>query len=152
MPGANAKGELNLHDASGGKKPESREIPMTTTPAFVLSELDRAHHISSSVRFRIIDLVVSSTLMSMRHVHAHLCSSLPFAVAVRHRRLALASARCSRASIISYPMGVTQTDSSVLDRVQAIIMATKLAAGSSACRRDRSVHRLIQSAQPQSRR
>jgi flagellar biosynthesis protein FliP len=64
------KGELNLFiDASGGKKPESREkIPMTTLiPAFVLSELKTAFIIGFVifVPFLIIDLVVSSTLMSM---------------------------------------------------------------------------------------
>src|SRR5690348_17193715 len=64
------KGELNLFiDASGGKKPESRDkIPMTTLiPAFVLSELKTAFIIGFVifVPFLIIDLVVSSTLMSM---------------------------------------------------------------------------------------
>jgi flagellar biosynthetic protein FliP len=56
-------------DASGEEKPESRgEIPMTTLiPAFVLSELKTAFIIGFVVfiPFLIIDLVVSSTLMSM---------------------------------------------------------------------------------------
>jgi flagellar biosynthetic protein FliP len=64
------KGELTLFiNASGGKKPESRDkIPMTTLiPAFVLSELKTAFIIGFVifVPFLIIDLVVSSTLMSM---------------------------------------------------------------------------------------
>jgi flagellar biosynthesis protein FliP len=64
------KPELNMFiDASGEEKPESREeIPMTTLiPAFVLSELKTAFIIGFVVfiPFLIIDLVVSSTLMSM---------------------------------------------------------------------------------------
>jgi flagellar biosynthetic protein FliP len=64
------KSELNMFiDASGEEKPESRgEIPMTTLiPAFVLSELKTAFIIGFVVfiPFLIIDLVVSSTLMSM---------------------------------------------------------------------------------------
>jgi flagellar biosynthetic protein FliP len=64
------KGELKMFiDASGEKKPESRDkIPMTTLiPAFVLSELKTAFIIGFVVfiPFLIIDLVVSSTLMSM---------------------------------------------------------------------------------------
>jgi flagellar biosynthetic protein FliP len=64
------RGELNLFiAASGEKKPETRkDIPMTTLiPAFVLSELKTAFIIGFVifVPFLIIDLVVSSTLMSM---------------------------------------------------------------------------------------
>jgi flagellar biosynthetic protein FliP len=64
------KGELNLFiNASGEERPETREdIPMSTLiPAFVLSELKTAFIIGFVVfvPFLIIDLVVSSTLMSM---------------------------------------------------------------------------------------
>jgi flagellar biosynthetic protein FliP len=64
------RGELNLFiEASGDDRPESRDdIPMTTLiPAFVLSELKTAFIIGFVVfiPFLIIDLVVSSTLMSM---------------------------------------------------------------------------------------
>jgi len=64
------RSELNLFiNASGDKAPESRDkIPMTTLiPAFVLSELKTAFIIGFVifVPFLIIDLVVSSTLMSM---------------------------------------------------------------------------------------
>src|SRR4051812_14252226 len=64
------RGELNLFiNAAGGKRPESRDkIEMSTLiPAFVLSELKTAFIIGFVifVPFLIIDLVVSSTLMSM---------------------------------------------------------------------------------------
>jgi flagellar biosynthesis protein FliP len=64
------RGELNLFiDAAGGERPESREkVEMTTLiPAFVLSELKTAFIIGFVIfiPFLIIDLVVSSTLMSM---------------------------------------------------------------------------------------
>jgi flagellar biosynthetic protein FliP len=64
------RSELNLFiNASGGEKPESRDdIPMTTlVPAFVLSELKTAFIIGFVVfvPFLIIDLVISSALMSM---------------------------------------------------------------------------------------
>jgi flagellar biosynthetic protein FliP len=64
------KGELNLFiNAQGGKKPATRnDVKMTTLiPAFVLSELKTAFIIGFVifVPFLIIDLVVSSTLMSM---------------------------------------------------------------------------------------
>lgn len=64
------KGELNLFlNAQGDEQPESREeVPMTALiPAFVLSELKTAFIIGFIVfvPFLIIDLVVSSTLMSM---------------------------------------------------------------------------------------
>jgi flagellar biosynthetic protein FliP len=64
------RGELNLFiNASGEERPESREkVSMTTLiPAFVLSELKTAFIIGFVIfiPFLIIDLVVSSTLMSM---------------------------------------------------------------------------------------
>jgi flagellar biosynthetic protein FliP len=64
------RGELNMFiNASGDKKPETREqVKMSTLiPAFVLSELKTAFIIGFIifVPFLIIDLVVSSTLMSM---------------------------------------------------------------------------------------
>jgi flagellar biosynthetic protein FliP len=64
------RGELNLFiSAAGGKRPETREnVKMATLiPAFVLSELKTAFIIGFVifVPFLIIDLVVSSTLMSM---------------------------------------------------------------------------------------
>jgi flagellar biosynthesis protein FliP len=64
------KGELNLFlNAQGDEQPENRdEVPMTAlVPAFVLSELKTAFIIGFVVfvPFLIIDLVVSSTLMSM---------------------------------------------------------------------------------------
>src|SRR5262249_28732720 len=64
------RGELNLFiNASGDKKPETRDdVKMSTLiPAFVLSELKTAFIIGFVifVPFLIIDLVVSSTLMSM---------------------------------------------------------------------------------------
>jgi flagellar biosynthesis protein FliP len=64
------RGELNMFiDASGSKKPATpADIPMSTLiPAFVLSELKTAFIIGFIifVPFLIIDLVVSSTLMSM---------------------------------------------------------------------------------------
>jgi flagellar biosynthesis protein FliP len=64
------RGELNLFiNASGDKKPEGRDkVKMSTlVPAFVLSELKTAFIIGFVifVPFLIIDLVVSSTLMSM---------------------------------------------------------------------------------------
>ena len=64
------RGELNLFiNAAGDERPESRDdIKMTTLiPAFVLSELKTAFIIGFVifVPFLIIDLVVSSTLMSM---------------------------------------------------------------------------------------
>jgi flagellar biosynthetic protein FliP len=64
------RGELNLFiNAAGGERPETREnIKLSTLiPAFVLSELKTAFIIGFVifVPFLIIDLVVSSTLMSM---------------------------------------------------------------------------------------
>ncbi len=64
------KGELNMFiNAAGDKKPETRDnVKMSTLiPAFVLSELKTAFIIGFVifVPFLIIDLVVSSTLMSM---------------------------------------------------------------------------------------
>jgi flagellar biosynthetic protein FliP len=64
------RGELNLFiNAAGGDRPESRDkVEMTTLiPAFVLSELKTAFIIGFVIfiPFLIIDLVVSSTLMSM---------------------------------------------------------------------------------------
>jgi len=64
------RGELNLFiNASGEKPPASREkVPMSTLiPAFILSELKTAFIIGFVIfiPFLIIDLVVSSTLMSM---------------------------------------------------------------------------------------
>jgi len=64
------RGELNLFiNAAGGKRPETRDkVEMSTLiPAFVLSELKTAFIIGFIifVPFLIIDLVVSSTLMSM---------------------------------------------------------------------------------------
>ncbi len=64
------RGELNLFiSASGSKQPETRDnVKMTTLiPAFVLSELKTAFIIGFVIfiPFLIIDLVVSSTLMSM---------------------------------------------------------------------------------------
>ena len=64
------RGELNLFiNASGDKPPSSREkVPMSTLiPAFILSELKTAFIIGFVIfiPFLIIDLVVSSTLMSM---------------------------------------------------------------------------------------
>jgi flagellar biosynthetic protein FliP len=64
------RGELNLFiNAAGGKRPANRaELKMSTLiPAFVLSELKTAFIIGFVifVPFLIIDLVVSSTLMSM---------------------------------------------------------------------------------------
>jgi flagellar biosynthetic protein FliP len=64
------RGELNLFiNAAGEQQPESREeVKMSTLiPAFVLSELKTAFIIGFIVfvPFLIIDLVVSSTLMSM---------------------------------------------------------------------------------------
>jgi len=64
------RGELNLFiNAAGGKRPATRDdVKMTTLiPAFVLSELKTAFIIGFIifVPFLIIDLVVSSTLMSM---------------------------------------------------------------------------------------
>ena len=64
------RGELNLFiNASGEKPPSSREkVPLSTLiPAFILSELKTAFIIGFVIfiPFLIIDLVVSSTLMSM---------------------------------------------------------------------------------------
>jgi flagellar biosynthetic protein FliP len=64
------RGELNLFvNASGQKPPSSRDdVPLSTLiPAFILSELKTAFIIGFVVfiPFLIIDLVVSSTLMSM---------------------------------------------------------------------------------------
>jgi flagellar biosynthetic protein FliP len=64
------RGELNLFiKASGEKAPPSREkVPLATLiPAFILSELKTAFIIGFVIfiPFLIIDLVVSSTLMSM---------------------------------------------------------------------------------------
>jgi flagellar biosynthetic protein FliP len=64
------RGELNLFiNAAGGKRPATRDkVEMSTLiPAFVLSELKTAFIIGFIifVPFLIIDLVVSSTLMSM---------------------------------------------------------------------------------------
>jgi flagellar biosynthetic protein FliP len=64
------RGELNLFiNASGDKAPSSREkVPLSTLiPAFILSELKTAFIIGFVIfiPFLIIDLVVSSTLMSM---------------------------------------------------------------------------------------
>ena len=64
------RGELNLFiSASGDKHPPTREqVPMSTLiPAFILSELKTAFIIGFVIfiPFLIIDLVVSSTLMSM---------------------------------------------------------------------------------------
>ncbi len=64
------RGELNLFiNASGEKPPETREkVPLATLiPAFILSELKTAFIIGFVIfiPFLIIDLVVSSTLMSM---------------------------------------------------------------------------------------
>jgi len=64
------RGELNLFiNASGEKAPTSREkVPMSTLiPAFILSELKTAFIIGFVIfiPFLIIDLIVSSTLMSM---------------------------------------------------------------------------------------
>jgi len=64
------RGELNLFiNASGEKPPASRDkVPLSTLiPAFILSELKTAFIIGFVIfiPFLIIDLVVSSTLMSM---------------------------------------------------------------------------------------
>jgi flagellar biosynthesis protein FliP len=64
------RGELNLFiNASGQKAPSSRDkVPLSTLiPAFILSELKTAFIIGFVIfiPFLIIDLVVSSTLMSM---------------------------------------------------------------------------------------
>jgi flagellar biosynthetic protein FliP len=64
------RGELNMFiNASGEKAPSSREkVPLSTLiPAFILSELKTAFIIGFVIfiPFLIIDLVVSSTLMSM---------------------------------------------------------------------------------------
>jgi flagellar biosynthetic protein FliP len=64
------RGELNLFvNASGQKPPSSRDkVPLSTLiPAFILSELKTAFIIGFVIfiPFLIIDLVVSSTLMSM---------------------------------------------------------------------------------------
>lgn len=64
------RGELNLFiNASGDKPPASRDkVPLSTLiPAFILSELKTAFIIGFVIfiPFLIIDLVVSSTLMSM---------------------------------------------------------------------------------------
>jgi len=64
------RGELNLFiNASGEKRPESRDkVPLSTLiPAFILSELKTAFIIGFVIfiPFLIIDLIVSSTLMSM---------------------------------------------------------------------------------------
>jgi flagellar biosynthesis protein FliP len=64
------RGELNLFiNASGDKAPSSRDkVPLSTLiPAFILSELKTAFIIGFVIfiPFLIIDLVVSSTLMSM---------------------------------------------------------------------------------------
>jgi flagellar biosynthesis protein FliP len=64
------RGELNLFiNASGDKPPASREkVPLSTLiPAFILSELKTAFIIGFVIfiPFLIIDLIVSSTLMSM---------------------------------------------------------------------------------------
>ena len=64
------RGELNLFiSASGDKPPSSRDkVPLSTLiPAFILSELKTAFIIGFVIfiPFLIIDLVVSSTLMSM---------------------------------------------------------------------------------------
>lgn len=64
------RGELNLFiNASGEKPPSSRDkVPLSTLiPAFILSELKTAFIIGFVIfiPFLIIDLVVSSTLMSM---------------------------------------------------------------------------------------
>jgi len=64
------RGELNLFiNASGEKPPASRdEVPLSTLiPAFILSELKTAFIIGFVIfiPFLIIDLIVSSTLMSM---------------------------------------------------------------------------------------
>jgi flagellar biosynthetic protein FliP len=70
MLGQTRRGELNLFiNASGDKPPASRDkVPLSTLiPAFILSELKTAFIIGFVIfiPFLIIDLIVSSTLMSM---------------------------------------------------------------------------------------
>ncbi len=70
MLGQTRRGELDLFiNASGDKAPSSRDqVPLSTLiPAFILSELKTAFIIGFVIfiPFLIIDLVVSSTLMSM---------------------------------------------------------------------------------------
>ena len=114
----------------------------TLIPAFVLSELKTAFIIGFVifVPFLIIDLVVSSTLMSMgMFMLPPVLVSLPFKLLlfVMVDGWALVVSSLSRASTINYapmaPAPLCQegsvTDSSVIDiAVQSILLATKLAA------------------------
>ena len=133
--------DLTLFTAASHEKPAPRDkVQMTTlVPAFVLSELKTAFIIGFVIfiPFLIIDLIVSSTLMSMgMFMLPPVLVSLPFKLlAVRdgrrvgaHRPLAhheLPPLTCSRNEAEESPV----TDHEVINiAVQSILLATKLAA------------------------